>query len=151
MQYGVELFPYQRVKKLKGEEKKHKFNDLTMLFSMSIYFLAAFLIGRVLMINLMAPFGVAFLIAVMSCEEGRIPLIAGCGTLLGYISLYNNVKDLPVYFIITGTLIVSNYILKNIDRKKKLLLAFSTVFAEILFYKLLIANVSIGIAFLNSF
>jgi stage II sporulation protein E len=151
MQYGVELFPYQRLKKLRGEKGKQRFDDLPMLFSMVTYFLSAFLVSRVLMVNLMAPFGVAFLIAVISCEEGKIPLVAGCGTLLGYISLYNNVKYLPVYFIITGTLIISNYILKNIEQKKKLLLAFSTVFVEILFYKLLIVKVSLGVAFLNSF
>lgn len=151
MQYGVELFPYQRIKKLKGEEKKTRFDDLPMLFKMITYFLSAFLIGRVLMINLMAPFGIAFLIAVISCEEGRIPLIAGMGTLLGYISLYNNVKDLPVYFIITATLIISNYILKNIEVRKKLLMAFIIVFIEILSYKFLVGNVSFGVAFLNSF
>lgn len=151
MQYGVELFPYQRLKKLKGEDKKHRFNDLPMLIRMSTYFFAAFLVGRVMMVNLMAPFGVAFLIAVISCEEEKVSLIAGCGTLLGYISLYNNVKDLPVYFVITGTIIISNYILKNMDQKKKVLLAFAIVFVEILFYKILIVNVSFLAAFLNSF
>ena len=151
MQYGVELFPYQRVKKVKGENEKNKFDDLPMLLMMVTYFLAGLLVGRVLMINLMAPFGVAFLIAVIACEEGKVPLIAGCGTLLGYISLYNNVKYLPMYFIITATLITLNYILKNIENKKKLLLLFAAIFCEILFYKLLIANVSVGVASINSF
>jgi len=151
MQYGVELFPYQRVKKIKGEKKKHRFDDLPMLFMMVTYFLSGILVGRVLMVNLMAPFGIAFLIAVIAHEEGKIPLVAGCGTLLGYISLYNNVRYLPMYFITTGTLIILNYILKNIEKKKKLLLLFAAVFCEILFYKFLIVNVSLGVASINSF
>ena len=106
-----------------------------MLIRMVIYFLSAFLVSRVLMVNLMAPFGIAFLIAVISCEEEKVSLIAGCGTLLGYISLYNNVKDLGVYFVITGTVIILSYILKNIDQKKKLLLVFATFLLKFYFIR----------------
>jgi len=151
MQYGVELFPYQRIRKLKDDEKKHKSADLSMIITLAVYFLASFFIGRVLMINLMAPFGIAFLIAVISGEQGKIPLISGCGTFLAYISLYNNVKDLPVYFIVTGSLVILSYIIKYIEEKRNLLLVFGIVFIEILFYKLLITKVTFGIAFLNSF
>ncbi|MCT8977482.1 stage II sporulation protein E [Clostridium sp. CX1] len=151
MQYGVELFPYQRIGKLKGEGKKYRLKDLPIIMTLSIYFLSAFLIGRVLMINLMAPFGLAFLVAVIVSEERRIALVSGCGTLLGYVSLYNNVKNLPMYFIITASLMLLTHIIKCMDRKRKLLLIFGVAFIEILFYKLLIVKIAFVIAFLNSF
>ncbi|MTK12278.1 MAG: stage II sporulation protein E, partial [Clostridiaceae bacterium] len=131
MQYGVELFPYQRIKKMKNEEKKQKFQELSDVFKIISYFVAAFLVGRVLMVNLMAPFGIAYLIAIIVSENNKISLVSGIGTLLGYVSLYNNVKNLPVYFIVTATLLVLNYILKNIEQKKKLLLILFSIFLEL--------------------
>lgn len=151
MQYGVELFPYQRIKKMKNEEKKQKFQELSDVLKIISYFVAAFLVGRVLMVNLMAPFGIAYLIAIIVSENNKVSLVSGIGTLLGYVSLYNNVKNLPVYFIVTATLLVLNYILKNIEQKKKLLLIFFSIFLEFLLYKLLIVKLSLAIGFLTSF
>lgn len=151
MQYGVELFPYQRIRKLKDEVKKQKLMDFHKLTRIIIYFITAVLISRVLMINLMAPFGISYLIAIIVLEKGKIPLVAGCGTFLGYISLYNNVKNLPAYFIIIVTLVTLNYIIKNIDEKRELALLFFTIFIELSLYKLFIAKISPGISFLTSF
>ncbi len=151
MQYGVELFPYERVEKTKNEGKKQKFKDWPLIIRGVMYFTVAFLISRVLMVNLMAPFGIGFLIAVMVCEDNKMSLIAGCGTLLGYASLYNNVKSLPIYIITTCTLILFNYILKSVNQKKKIMFMFFTIFMEFSFYKLLIIKVAAGMAFLTSF
>jgi stage II sporulation protein E len=151
MQYGVELFPYERVKDSKYELKKQRFKNLPLVVKIIAYFMAAFLTSRVLMVNLMAPFGIAFLIGVMTCEESKITFIAGCGAILGYISIYNNVKSLPVYIIAVGTLITINYILKKVEQNKKIMLIFFTLFMEFSFYKLLILKVTAGMAFLISF
>ena len=151
MQYGVEVFPYQRIKKIKSEEKKEKFQELLDIIKIISYFIAAFLIGRVLMVNLMAPFGIAYLIAIIVSENSKVSLVSAIGTLLGYASLYNNVKNLPVYFIVTATLLVLSYILNNIEQKKKLLLIFSSIFLEFLLYKLLITKLSLVVGFLTSF
>ena len=151
MQYGVEIFPYERIKKIKSEVKKQKLENLSSLFKTISYFAAAVLIGRVLMVNLMAPFGIAYLIAVIICEDNKISLVSGVGTFLGYVSLYNNVKNLPVYFIITATLLILNYILKGIEQRKKLLLIFFSIFLEFSLYKFLLVKISLSIAFLTSF
>lgn len=151
MQYGVEVFPYQRTGKLNNEEKKHRFEHLPENIKLIAYFLGAFLVGRVMMVNLMAPFGIAFLISIIVSEEGKMPLVAALGTLMGYISIYGNVKYLPVYCIITITLATLNYILKSIDVKKKLTILFSTTFIEIFLYKILIVKLTVGVALFNSF
>ncbi|MBC2582589.1 stage II sporulation protein E [Clostridium sp. DJ247] len=151
MQYGGELFPYQRIRKIKNEENKPKVDEALRIVRMLTYFIVAFLISRVIMVNLMAPFGIAYLIAIIACEKGKIPLLAGGGTLLGYISLYGNVKNLPAYLIITSTLVGINYIIKGMDEKKELFLIFAAVFIESLIYQLLIIKLSPGVAFLTSF
>lgn len=151
MQYGVEVFPYQRIKEIKSDVKKQKLENLSNLFRIISYFTVAFLIGRVLMVNLMAPFGLAYLIAIIVCEDSKISLVSGIGTFLGYVSLYNNVKNLPVYFVVTATLLALNYILKNVEQRKKLLLIFSATFLEFSLYKFLLVKLSLSVAFLTSF
>ncbi|NMM62170.1 stage II sporulation protein E [Clostridium sp. P21] len=151
MQYGVELFPYKRVKDSKDELKKRRFKSLPLVVKFISYFIAAFLTSRVIMINLMAPFGIAFLIAVITCEEDKVILVSGIGTVLGYVSLYNNIKSLPVYIITTATLIAISYILRRIDQRKKLILMFFTLFVEFAFYKLLILKITAGMSFMISF
>lgn len=150
MQYGAEVFPYQRAEKLKNQEKKHGTNDLTKTVHVIFYFLAGFLIGRVMMINLMAPFGIAFFISIAVCEKRKPSLIAALGTLLGYISMYGNIKYLPVYCIVTVTLAALNYILSNVVTKKKLILLFSVTLIEFFSYKFLILKLTVGVAVFNS-
>jgi stage II sporulation protein E len=77
------------------------------------------------MVNLMAPFGIAFFISMALCEKRKPALITGFGTLLGYISIYGNIKYLPSYCIVTITLVTLNYILKNSIKVKKLILFFA--------------------------
>jgi stage II sporulation protein E len=151
MQYGVELFPYERIKKFKNQEKKQRLKDLPKIIKMITYFTIAFLISRVLMVNLMAPFGIAYLIAIIISQKQKTILVSGLGTFLGYVSLYNNVKNLPVYFIITITLVILSYIVKNTEQKKILIILFFTVFIESSCYKFLIGRLSPGMAFLTSF
>lgn len=150
MQYGVEVFPYQRTKKLKDEGKKSGFKSLDVIIKLAFYLLAGFLVGRVMMVNLMAPFGIAFFISIAVCEKQVPSLAAAFGTLLGYISIYGNVKYLPVYCIITVTLTLLNYILKSIDKNKKLIFLFSAAFLEFFFYKFIVVKLTAGVAAFNS-
>lgn len=150
MQYGVEVFPYQRTKKVTDEEKRSKFKNSDIIIRLVVYFLAGFLVGRVMMVNLMAPFGIAFLMSIVICEKRTPSLAAAFGTLLGYISIYGNVKYLPVYCTITVTLTIINYILKDIGKNKKLVLLLSIIFLEFFLYKLLIVKYTAGVAVFNS-
>lgn len=150
MQYGVEVVTYQRTEKLKNEEKKRKFQKLGNIMKLIFYFLCGFLVSRVMMVNLMAPFGIAFFMSVALCERTKPTLITGIGTLLGYISIYGNIKYLPSYCIATVILILLNYIVKNNIKVKKLILFFTAVFLEFCAYKFFVVNLSLGVAVLNS-
>lgn len=151
MQYGVEILPYKRSIKLKSDKKKSKFQNLPRTLEFLSYFLAAFLVGRVMMINLMAPFGIAFLTAVIVSEKRRVIFLSALGTFLGYLSMYGNVKYLSMYCTISATLSIVGYLLKDISKNKKTTLLFSCIFIEILFYKFLIAKFSFSVALFNSF
>jgi stage II sporulation protein E len=150
LQYRAEVFPYQRTKKIGCERKKSKFKNLDSIIELAFYFLAGFLVGRVMMVNLMAPFGIAFFISIAVCEKQVPSLMAATGTFLGYISIYGNVKYLPMYCTIIVTLAFLNYILKGVDRNKKLVFLFSATFLEFLFYKFLVVKLTAGVAALNS-
>ncbi|MFL0195152.1 stage II sporulation protein E [Clostridium sp. WILCCON 0269] len=150
MQYGAEVFTYQRTEKSKGEEKKHKSEQLRNTIKMIFYCLSGFLVARVMMVNLMAPFGIAFFISMALCERKKPALAAGVGTLLGYVSIYGNVKYLPSYCIVTVTLTSLNYIFNDIAKVKKLILLFSFTFLEFLAYKFFIVKFSLGVAAFNS-
>lgn len=149
MQYGVEIFPYQRIKKIK-EKQKQKLIKFPIV-KMSIVFLSALLASRVIMVNLMAPFGLAFLIAIIISEDKKVSLSAGVGTLLGYISVINNIKDLPMYIVSVVMLMIFKYILNNMKQKTKLLILFSSIFVEFVVYKLSIDKIILSMSLLTSF
>lgn len=151
MQYGVEVLPYERSIKSKDGKKKSKFENLPDTLRTISYFLAAFLVGRVMLVNLMAPFGIAFLAAIIVSEKRKIIFLSALGTLLGYLSMYGNIKYLTMYCTITVTLSIIGYLLKDMSKNREIILLFSCIFIEILFYKFLIAKFSFSVALFNSF
>lgn len=151
MQYGVEVSPFERTGKLKSTEKKNRSEKLSDIVKLASYFLAAFLVGRVMMINLMAPFGIAFLTAIIVSEKRKIIVLSALGTLFGYISMYGNIKYLAMYCTVSATIAIIGYILSEVSKMKKSILIFSSIFAEILFYKFLIVKFSFTVSLFNSF
>jgi stage II sporulation protein E len=142
MQYGAELYPYERAQKLRREDNKNKKANLTRLISTGTYFIFALLISRVVMVNYMAPFGMAFLVAIMVEEEENLYIAAGCGTILGYASLYGSAlkakfgESVGAYFIAICTIVILGYITKGRIKKHRRLALYTTViFLEILGYK----------------
>jgi stage II sporulation protein E len=131
MQYGVELKSYKREKKV---DKKEKSINYSWYIIATIYFVAAFLISRVILINDSAPFGIAFIISVVINKDDDIPIIAGCGALLGYITIFNNLENLPVYVLAVGTLVSGGYFARKLSKRIKLVLFLLLLFLENLCY-----------------
>lgn len=137
MQYGAELLTYQRAKKV---DKNKQVVDYSLPLKIGIYFITALLISRVILINRTAPFGIAFLIAVLMNRGEKIQLITGCGAVIGYISLYNNIGNLGLYITMAGTLTGLSYVLGKLPKKKRLMIMFSVLFIEGIGYNFLINN-----------
>ena len=72
MQYGIDISPYERVRKVKDEIQKKNALNVNLILRGIFYFTMALLISRVILVNNTAPFGIAFLIAKIgraSCRE----------------------------------------------------------------------------------
>jgi stage II sporulation protein E len=150
MQYGANLTAYERaVKTNKKEEKKTV--DGRLILKLLLYFFASLLISRVLLVNYIAPFGIAFLIAVVIYGEEKIPVVAASGSLIGYATVYNNLKEMPSYMMLVALITLTGYITKTLGRKKQLLILFIVSFIEIAAYKLLISKLTIGVASFTAF
>jgi stage II sporulation protein E len=150
MQYGANLSAYERaIKTNKKEEKKTV--DGRLVIKLLIYFVSSILISRVLLVNYIAPFGIAFLIAVVIYGEEKIPLVVGGGALIGYATLYNNLKEMPSYMMLIALITLTGYIANGVSRKKKLLILFAILFVELVAYKFLISSITIGVAVFTSF
>ncbi|MBC8061504.1 MAG: stage II sporulation protein E [Clostridiaceae bacterium] len=151
MQYGIELYPYERINKTNKGKNEKKHIRLRYAFKMSIYFLASFLISRVLLINSTAPFGIAALIAFFSIKEDKLPLFVTGGSLLGYMTLIKNVNEIQIYFIVIVSLLVIRYFIKKIPLKNQLIIMFSLIFLEGIGYNLLIVKINLGASLLIAF
>lgn len=98
MQYGVDIPVYKRVdnKKSFTPKSKLRFNPSKIL----VMVLVGLMLGRVQFAIgddlIIAPFGVAYLISIISRKGDKYYWIESIGVLLGYLTLYNN-KDIIIY------------------------------------------------------
>ncbi|MCY6356598.1 stage II sporulation protein E [Clostridium sp. ZS2-4] len=154
MQYGAEIFPYKRSKKDR-KDKKYKKSIVVIGGPRAIlYFIVSLLISRVLLLNIensMAPFGMAFLIAMSLYKEENYFICTACGTLVGYISIHNKLNNLPGCLMIIGTIVISAYMLEDKAKKIRLSVIFGTIFAELIVSEFLIRGLSFKVAFLTAF
>jgi stage II sporulation protein E len=150
MQYGANLSAYERTLKVNKKEEK-KTADGRLVLKLMIYFVSSILISRVLLVNYIAPFGIAFLIAVVIYGEEKVPLVTACGSLIGYTTLYSSLKEMPSYVMLVALITITGYIAKGLGRKKQLLILFAVLFVEIAAYKLLISKITIGVASFTAF
>lgn len=147
MQYGAELRAYQRTKK---EEKSKKTADYSVYIKIACFFITALLVSRVILVNKMAPFGLAFLVSTLIQQDEKLTTVAGFGALLGYVTIHNNINNLGLYALMTGSIVVECYVLNRIAKRKKTVIIFSTIYIEVLIYNFVINNYSPGVNFLTA-
>lgn len=144
MQVGAEIHEYKRQSVRRKEREKKNFKTLLMP---GLYFLCSFLISRVMLVNSTAPFGIALILTIVKNREEKLPYIIGSGVLLGYISLFSSLDDMPLYIIMLGTIVVLNYIMVNRHFKKKLIVMFTCMFLETVLYRYVVYKYNIGFNF----
>lgn len=150
MQYGAEIFPYERIRKVNNDEHRKKEYNIVLIYKALFYFFTSLLISRVIMINLMAPFGIAFLMTTVSNKNKRISLMAGIGSILGYLSLHSSIRNVWLYII--GVCIIASiaYTFDSIRINKKLYIAFGIIFLELILYNKFLMHITMFVAFLNA-
>lgn len=152
MQYGVEISPYKRIVKKNKKKSKASELDLSLIKRMIFYGLSGVLISRVILINFIAPFGIAFLVVtIIEDKDVRIKIAAGIGTLIGYATLFESVKNIGMYFIVIGSVIGLSYIKNNLSHNNKLTILFSFISIEFLMWRIFLEKEILTIALLNTF
>lgn len=141
MQYGVELFPYKRAQRLKSSISESKKTSDELILNLMLYLISPFLITRVMLINNMAPFGIAFILAAIPEEKKKIPYLSACGALLGYLSIYRSgIDNIGAYFLIISTILLINYFMNDMSKKNQILLYGIIIFIEFLLYDIFLGN-----------
>lgn len=151
MQYGIEVYPYQRIGKVK-EKKRSRNNEVWHhIFRLAICFGISFFIGRVVFIKVMAPFGIAFLLAVCRCDKREDTILSsGIGTIIGYISVNSDINNLGMYILLIGTIVFSEYILKKVKMIRKFAALYLITFILCILYSAFISGNNLGHSILLS-
>lgn len=121
MQYGMDIPVYKRVDNKKSISKKSKLKSspskiLLMIFIGVMLGRVQFGIGEDLII---APFGIAYLLSIISRKDNKYYWIESIGIFLGYLSLYNN-KDIIIYVILSMVILSYKFIFTKLQKTIKI-------------------------------
>ncbi|WP_029451483.1 stage II sporulation protein E [Clostridium algidicarnis] len=147
MQYGAEVVTYKRLKESAKEEKREEYVSVIKII---LYFLAAISISRVMLINSTAPFGIAFIMAVVNEKKDKLDIAVGTGALIGYVTLYNKIEDIALYIIIIGSSILFAHLTTKINRRKRITYLTVIMLLESIFFRMIISGYTLGINILTS-
>ncbi|AAK81141.1 stage II sporulation protein E [Clostridium acetobutylicum] len=143
MLYNSEVITYERAPK---SEKDTKVENIKKLFILKvlIYAVSSFAISRVVMINSMVPFGIAFLACVLIYKKNdKASFLAAVGSLVGYISISGEVKDSVMYEI--GVIIITllMVVMKEKEDIKKLVTSAIFLLIEFIMFKILVEKLTV--------
>lgn len=149
MQYGLNVEKYEEIKKTQGLKKKLTSN-VTIKAAGSI-FVAGLLLGRVnLLLNNsdskgIAPFGLAYLLAIIMKNNKKYDLIAALGVCIGYFTIEDVLIDKNMYLISVGVLTAVYLILKATRKRRKEILGFTLILTSFFAYGMAINSYEFGV------
>lgn len=149
LQYGLNVDKYEEVKKPQGI-KRNLSTNITTKAAGSI-FIAGLLLGRVnLLLNNsdskgIAPFGLAYLLAVIMKNNKKNDFIAALGVGLGYFTIGDVLIDKNMYLISVGVLTVIYMILKTTRKRKKEIIGFTLILASFFLYGMIVNLYEFGV------
>lgn len=141
MQYGVKIDNYKRAKDSENVKNNMKIEASSIGLIMAM--VAGLLISRVYLdmtfgvVQVLAPFGLAYLIAITNYERKYI-LSSSLGVIVGYITLFNKVSNFSAYIIIST--IVTIISMSKLNKKARNIANFSIVFSGLFVYGVLVGS-----------
>lgn len=151
MQYGVKIDNYKRVKDSENVKNNMKIEASSIGLIMAM--VAGLLISRVYLdmtfgvVQVLAPFGLAYLIAITNYEKKYI-LSSSLGVIVGYITLFNKVNNFSSYIIIST--IVTIISMSKLNKKARNIASFITVFSGLFIYGVLVGSSDIILHFIGA-
>lgn len=141
MQYGVKIDNYKRAKDSENVKNNMKIEASSIGLIMAM--VAGLLISRVYLdmtfgvVQVLAPFGLAYLIAITNYEKKYI-LSSSLGVIVGYITLFNKVNNFSAYIIIST--IVTIISMSKLNKKARNISSFIIVFLGLFVYGVLVGR-----------
>ncbi|PVE14515.1 stage II sporulation protein E [Clostridium perfringens] len=141
MQYGVKIDNYKRAKD--SENVKNNMKIEASSIGLIMVMVAGLLISRVYLdmtfgvVQVLAPFGLAYLIAITNYERKYI-LSSSLGVIVGYITLFNKVSNFSAYIIIST--IVTIISMSKLNKKARNIASFIIVFSGLFVYGVLVGS-----------
>ncbi|MDM0868101.1 stage II sporulation protein E [Clostridium perfringens] len=141
MQYGVKIDNYKRAKDSENVKNNMKIEASSIGLIMAM--VAGLLISRVYLdmtfgvVQVLAPFGLAYLIAITNYERKYI-LSSSLGVIVGYITLFNKVNNFSAYIIIST--IVTIISMSKLNKKARNIASFIIVFSGLFVYGVLVGS-----------
>lgn len=141
MQYGVKIDNYKRAKDSENVKNNMKIEASSIGLIMAM--VAGLLISRVYLdmtfgvVQVLAPFGLAYLIAITNYERKYI-LSSSLGVIVGYITLFNKVSNFSAYIIIST--IVTIISMSKPNKKARNIASFIIVFSGLFVYGVLVGS-----------
>lgn len=151
MQYGVKIDNYKRVKDSENVKNNMKIEASSIGLIMAM--VVGLLISRVYLdmtfgvVQVLAPFGLAYLIAITNYEKKYI-LSSSLGVIVGYITLFNKVNNFSAYIIIST--IVTIISMSKLNKKARNIASFITVFLGLFIYGVLVGSSDIILHFIGA-
>lgn len=146
MQYGVEVESYKRLRK---EDGMNYIGEVTSPVKFIIEVLTAFLISRVVItlditsIDNIAPFGIAFTMAILLEREKKESLLVFMGSLIGYISIFNRNSEDPLYISILSLMLILKLMpIKQFKNNITVFINFFIIAMTMIFYRYFVNHFS---------
>ncbi|WP_026883615.1 stage II sporulation protein E [Clostridium akagii] len=129
MQYNSEVYTYRRNSRDSKEKEGSKLSLNRFEIKLILCFIFSLLTSRVIMINSTAPFGIAFLLSVITKGKKTVKFTSLAGSVIGYLTLQNILSDYYVYIITALAItLISLFLEKLSDRKKSIILFMNIIF-----------------------
>ncbi|MDU7440897.1 MAG: stage II sporulation protein E, partial [Clostridium sp.] len=149
MQYELNVNKYEEVKSL--QKTKGKLNLKLPIVNLTLIFVIGILLGRVsLLLNQsdskgIAPFGIAYLMAVSVRNSKQKDVSAGIGVLLGYLTVNSLLSDGNMYLISIGVLTLSYLIIPASKKIRKEILGFVLILSTFFIYGMAVNKYEVGV------
>lgn len=150
MQYNSQVYNYRRVSKGDKYNEKNKF--ILNIFDMKfiLYFMVAFLISRVLIINSAAPFGIAFMICILIHGNLKEKIMGAAGAVLGYMTLYSTLQSFYIYIIAVMTITFFSFTIDKFTVNRKIFIYGLLILCEFIFSNFILNKLNGSIAIFTS-
>lgn len=149
MQYGLDVDKYEEIS---SESRiKRKTWIKTVVIKLTTILVVGILISRVsLLLNQsdshgIAPFGIAYLMAVVIKGNKRNNLAAAIGCVLGYLTINNLLTDGYVYLVAIVIITIYYSFVSTARKRKKELIGFITILFSFFIYGLLVNKYELGV------